>query len=70
MENMGGGLLWVLITIAGVAALGIAMVYGTMNWRTRRQHNAHGPASVPGPTPKAQEGLPDSRATVDDRPGA
>ena len=69
MENLTGGLLWILV-LGGVIALGIAFVYGTMSWRTRRQHNALGPASVPGPTPKSQEGLPDSRATVDDRHAA
>ena len=66
MENIGG--MWLLVTVAGVVALGIALVYGTMNWQSRRQANSRGPASAPGPATKADERFPDTRPTVDDRP--
>ena len=70
MENLGSGLPWLLITVAGVAALGIALVYGTINWQSRRQANSPGPAGAPGPATKADERFPDTRPTVDDRPAA
>ena len=69
MESLGGSLR-MFITVAGVAALGMAMVYGTMNWQSRRQANSRGPASAPGPASKADERFPDTRPTVDDHPAA
>jgi hypothetical protein len=36
MENDPGGLLWLVINVGMVAALGIALAYGAIKWANRR----------------------------------
>ena len=36
MDSDPGGWLWLVIDVAMVAALAIALIYGTMLWRQRR----------------------------------
>jgi hypothetical protein len=64
MDSLTSGSPWVLVDIIAVVVLGIAILYGTMNWRRRRQGQLRGPAAAPGPTPKKDEGLPDDRPRV------
>jgi hypothetical protein len=61
MENLSSGLPWILVTVLGVAALAAAFIYGTLNWRQKREANLPGPATAPGPTPKSDENRPDNR---------
>jgi predicted MFS family arabinose efflux permease len=52
MAEMAGWF-WVILTVAGVAMLALAMIYGTTRWRERRKMRE--PGSVerqPGPAPK------------------
>jgi hypothetical protein len=35
--DVSGGL-WLIINVAAVAILGLALVYGTIQWRTRRKN--------------------------------
>jgi hypothetical protein len=37
MDDNGGGWLWFVVDVIFVALLALGMIYGTLQWRSRRQ---------------------------------
>lgn len=62
MEELFAGLPWILVTVLGIAALGIALAYGTGQWRQRRLDRPRGTVGrAPGPAPEGSRSGPDDR---------